>query len=66
LVTQGKSKTQRFPSQDKGHKAEMSALITALLSGAPEPIPFQESVEATQATFAIIHSIQTGTAINLA
>jgi predicted dehydrogenase len=66
MIAQGKTNTQRFPSQDKGHKAEMAALITALTSGAPEPIPFQESVEATRAAFAIIQSIQTGAVINLA
>jgi polar amino acid transport system substrate-binding protein len=60
LIGQGKSTLQRFPSQDKGHKAEMDAFVSSLAAAAPEPVPFAEALAATRATFAILQSIQSG------
>jgi predicted dehydrogenase/threonine dehydrogenase-like Zn-dependent dehydrogenase len=37
--------------QDKGHKAEMAALINSVREGGPSPIPFDEIVEVTRASF---------------
>jgi predicted dehydrogenase/threonine dehydrogenase-like Zn-dependent dehydrogenase len=37
--------------QDKGHGAEMAALIKAVIEGGPSPIPFDEIVEVTKASF---------------
>jgi predicted dehydrogenase/threonine dehydrogenase-like Zn-dependent dehydrogenase len=37
--------------QDKGHAAEMTALIDAVKEGRPSPIPFEEIVEVTRASF---------------
>ncbi|MDA7657838.1 bi-domain-containing oxidoreductase [Verrucomicrobia bacterium] len=37
--------------QDKGHAAEMAALIDAVTEGKPSPIPFEEIVEVTRASF---------------
>jgi predicted dehydrogenase/threonine dehydrogenase-like Zn-dependent dehydrogenase len=41
-------------SQDKGHAAEMRALVDALRSGGEAPIPFAEIVEVTQASFDVV------------
>jgi predicted dehydrogenase len=41
-------------SQDKGHAAEMRALVNALRAGGPAPISFDEMVEVTQASFDVV------------
>jgi predicted dehydrogenase len=51
--------------QDKGHRREWEAIVAAVQSGGPEPIPFSESVATAQATFAIIESLRTGKAVEL-
>jgi predicted dehydrogenase len=38
-------------NQDKGHAAEMAALVGAVSDGRPSPIPFDEIVEVTRASF---------------
>lgn len=48
-----KFKKDRLWSQDKGHRAEMRALVAALTSGAPSPTPFDEIIEVTRASFEI-------------
>lgn len=42
--------------QDKGHKAEMNAFISAVASGGPAPIPFDELVEVTSVSFEAVAS----------
>jgi predicted dehydrogenase len=42
--------------QDKGHRGEWEAFITAIQTGAVSPIPFREVVSATLATFALEES----------
>jgi predicted dehydrogenase/threonine dehydrogenase-like Zn-dependent dehydrogenase len=39
--------------QDKGHAAEMAVLIDAVREGGPSPIPFDEIVEVTRASFQV-------------
>jgi hypothetical protein len=34
--------------QDKGHAAELAALVTAIRDGQPSPIPFEELVEVSR------------------
>jgi polar amino acid transport system substrate-binding protein len=65
LIFNGKSKIQKSAGQDKGHKNEMAAWVGAISSGGTEPIPFQEAVETTRATFALIQSIKSGDAVRL-
>ncbi|MCC6729339.1 MAG: bi-domain-containing oxidoreductase [Chthonomonadales bacterium] len=43
----------RLRSQDKGHRAEMAALVAAVAGGRPWPTPFAEAAEVTRATFEI-------------
>ncbi|HEX7517215.1 MAG TPA: bi-domain-containing oxidoreductase [Chthoniobacterales bacterium] len=45
-------------SQDKGHKAEMEALIAAIQTGKASPIPFDEIVEVTRASFDLVEQIR--------
>lgn len=53
-------------AQDKGHRAEVQAVVRAVREGLPPPVPFAESVATTDATFALLDSITTGTAVDLA
>lgn len=52
-------------SQDKGHAAEIAAFVRAVTKGEPSPVPFDEAVAATEATFAVLDSIATGAAVDL-
>lgn len=42
--------------QDKGHRAEVAAFISAVASGGPPVIPFDEIINATRASFAAVES----------
>ncbi len=61
LVRNGRKQITRARwSQDKGHKAEMQAFVDALLGKTPPPIPFEQVVGSTLATFRLQNSCQTG------
>jgi hypothetical protein len=45
----------RLWSQDKGHRAEMQALVEAVRDGHGSPIPFEEVTEVANLTFDIDH-----------
>jgi polar amino acid transport system substrate-binding protein len=62
----GGRRTARQFDGDKGHRAEMLALIDAVRTGAPSPLPFEQLVLATRATIAIRKSLQTGERILVA
>jgi predicted dehydrogenase len=47
-------KKMNLRSQDKGHRAEMQALVEAVKQGKPSPIPFEEIVEVTRASFDVV------------
>jgi predicted dehydrogenase len=66
LVRAGK--TSRHPSrlrQDKGHRAELKAFIESIRAGTDAPIPFDELVMTTRATFKIGESIRSGKAVQI-
>jgi len=48
----------RLWRQDKGHAAEAAAFVSAVEKGGPPPIPFEEIVEVTRATFDIAAMIR--------
>ncbi len=55
-----KGKTEVFKtSQDKGHRREIELTIEAMERGASSPIPFDQLIEVTEATFAIEEAIRT-------
>ena len=57
LTISGKSENKFSSAQDKGHKNEIESFLHAVKSGAPAPIPFDEIVLSTLATFKVIESI---------
>jgi predicted dehydrogenase len=65
LVAAGRTKLSRQGSQDKGHRAEMNAWVEAIRAGSAEPVPFDQAVAATRATFAVMRSLAEGVPITL-
>ncbi len=59
LVSNGKRQVKKS-ALDKGHRAEMLALVEAVKQGAPSPIPFEQLLVTTAATFAIVDALATG------
>ena len=54
LVRSGKKRVFRsLMRQNKGHRGEWKAFVTAIQTGAESPIPFRELVSTTLATFAL-------------
>jgi len=45
---------QKSGGQDKGHHAELTAVVDALEQGKPAPIPFVEIVEVTDVSLALV------------
>jgi len=60
----GKIETSKR-GQDKGHRREMELAIDAMKQGKDAPIPFDELVEVTEATFAIEEAIRTQRTVSL-
>ncbi len=52
--------------KDKGHRAEVLETLNALRSGKGSPIPFEELIEVSEATFAVIDAVDSGASIDLA
>ena len=65
LVSGGKIKKAALRNPDMGHSSEVTAMINALASGDPSPIPFADIVAATMATFCINDSIVTGMPVEI-
>jgi predicted dehydrogenase len=58
------SRTTR--GQDKGHTAEVAAFVRAVATcGAIDRLPFHDCVRTTLATFAVVESLRTGSAVRL-
>jgi hypothetical protein len=64
LVRDGKIKVFRS-RRDKGHQKEIALTLQAIRDGQTAPIPFEELVEVTCATFAIEESISSGKAVRI-
>ena len=45
--------------QDKGQKACTAAFVEAIKTGAPSPIPFEELIEVTKASFDVVEMLKT-------
>jgi predicted dehydrogenase len=52
-------------SQDKGHFNEMQAFVRAIRQGGQPPIPYEQLVGVTKATFAAVESIQSKSTIQV-
>jgi len=51
--------------RDKGQAEEVRRFVEAAKSGGPMPIPLEEIIASTRATFAILQSMRTGAAVSL-
>ncbi|MFL6333801.1 MAG: bi-domain-containing oxidoreductase [Pyrinomonadaceae bacterium] len=56
----GRESSTRLRAQDKGQRAEVRAVCAALREGTPAPIPLEDLVNTTRATFRILDSLRTG------
>ena len=54
-----KKHVTRLKKQDKGHKAEVESFLASVRDGHPTPIPIDEILLSTSATFKVIESIRT-------
>ena len=61
----GKRSHKRLVGQDKGQKSMVREFFQCVCSGGKPPIPFDEIVATTKATFAAVESIRTGDKIEL-
>ena len=55
----GKTEKKISGTQDKGHQEEIKTFVDCIKSGKPAPIPFEETVMSTRATFKALESIAT-------
>jgi len=66
LVSRGRKQVFRsWFRQDKGHRGEWEAFVSALRTGGGSPIPFVEIVTTMQATFALDESRSSGQPISV-
>ena len=66
LVSRGRKQVFRsWLRQDKGHRGEWEAFVSALCSGGDSPIPFAEIVTTMRATFALEESRSSGQPISI-
>lgn len=63
-VKDGK-KTSASMAQDKGWKAEMSALARAVREGGEAPIPYDQLIGVTRAAFAAVESLKSRTPVEI-
>ncbi len=54
----GRRRTKKWGARDKGHRAEVKAFLDAVRTGAPTPIPEEESILSTALTLAAARSIR--------
>jgi len=58
------TKQSRF-RQDKGHRAVWESFSKAIIKGSPPPIPYDQLLGVTQATFCAIQSLRTGEPVKI-
>ena len=62
-LVRDKKKTRFKSSRDKGHRRELQLTVHAMVSRSESPIPFDEIVEVTEATFSVMEAISLGQTI---
>jgi predicted dehydrogenase/threonine dehydrogenase-like Zn-dependent dehydrogenase len=60
IINEGGKVSHFKNSQDKGHRRMLEAFSEHLLDGKGSPIPFEQIVDSTRATFYILDSLSTG------
>jgi predicted dehydrogenase/threonine dehydrogenase-like Zn-dependent dehydrogenase len=63
MASNGKTKRMKA-RRDKGHEREIAATLEAIRSGRTSPIPFEELMEVSEATFAIEEAIGSATTVS--
>ncbi len=59
LARDGRRRVERSRlRQDKGHRAQMAAFVEAARTGAPAPIPWDEILAVSRATFAVVRCLR--------
>ncbi len=65
LYRDGREEKIKFRAQDKGQASEARAACAVVLDGEPAPIPLDELINTTLATFRIRDSLRTGQAVEV-
>jgi predicted dehydrogenase len=66
FTLRGRRETRRaWLGVERGHRQEIEALLDAIRRGGPEPVPFDEHVYATLATFAAERSLATRSEVQI-
>jgi predicted dehydrogenase len=66
LVHDGRRKRIRsLLRQDKGHAGEWQAFVRAIQAGGDPPIPYEQLLGVTKATFAAVESLRSGQVIKI-
>ena len=66
LVTEEHKHTTRSRlSQDKGHSNAWQSFLTAVKQGGPPPIPYEQLLSTSRASFAALESLRSGNQVNL-
>jgi polar amino acid transport system substrate-binding protein len=71
ITKDGKRKEVKLMGQDKGHLNEMQSLVNGIKSGNPEnsqgraPIPYQQLIGVTKATFAAVESLRSASRVDI-
>jgi len=60
-----KTRLRNWLSADRGHRAEMEALLDVIRHGAQPPVPLEDYVRTTLATFALEKSLRSGTPVEV-
>lgn len=66
VTAAGKTRSKRSINKDKGHAAQVAALLRVLANGGQPPIPPSEILEVSWATLALATALQTGCRVELA
>ena len=64
MVEEGKKKVEQG-AQDKGWKEEWVTFAEAIKAGGPPPIPYEQLIRVTKATFAAVESIRSRSAVEI-
>jgi predicted dehydrogenase len=66
LIRDGRRKVHRARwRQDKGHKAEWAAFVSAIAEGGEPPIPYEQLIGVSRATFAALGALREGTHLTI-
>jgi len=63
-VKDGRKKEER-KAQDKGWQAELAAFARSIQSGSEAPIPYEQILAVTKATFAAVESLRSGNRVDI-